>query len=414
MILLYHLFRCLFLGGIRIASFRNKKAEKWIQGRKNWSAKLIKDWRPTPSDKVIWMHCASVGEFEQGRPLLESFKKIYPNTRLLLTFFSPSGYELHKNYSGVDKVVYLPFDSKKNAAAFIELIQPSLAIFVKYEFWYFYLTTLKKQQIPTLLVSGLFRLNQPFFKWWGSFHRKMLDCFTFFFLQNTASVKLIESIGYHNKCMISGDTRFDRVAAIAAVPTSLPLVESFCSENTLIAGSTWPEDEALLQEWFNLQKNWKLILVPHEIDPVHLSALKKKFPSSQLYSDLSGEKILSETNVLIIDTMGILSQIYRYGTLCYIGGGLKKSGHHNILEAAVYSKPVVTGPYIHKFSESVTLNQMGGSFVVTKGEELWQISRNQKRMEDAGKKAGEYVTMQLGATKKIMDWIQANLLLTKA
>jgi 3-deoxy-D-manno-octulosonic-acid transferase len=413
MIVLYHLFRHLFLAGIRIASLNNKKARLWREGRKGWKNQLQKDWIVNPADKVIWMHCASVGEFEQGRPLLESIKKKYPNVKLLLTFFSPSGYEMQKNYEGVDKVIYLPFDSKKNAAQLIEILKPSLAIFIKYEFWYFYLTTLKRNQIPTILVSGLFRKSQPFFQWWGSFHRKMLDCFTYFFLQDATSVQLLESIGHKNKSMISGDTRFDRVAEIAANTSSLPLIESFCSDKTLIAGSTWPEDEALLQEWHQQQNGWKLVLVPHEISGAHISALQKRFPSARLFSTLTEYDQLEETNVLIIDSMGLLSKLYRYSTLCYIGGGLKKSGHHNILEAAVYGKAVATGPHIEKFSESVALNKLGGSFIVKEGKDLWKITNETNLIEEAGIKAEVYVSQHLGATKTIMDWIEQSGLLKK-
>ena len=413
MILLYHLFRYVFLAGIRIASLNNNKARLWREGRKGWKNQLQKDWIVNPADKVIWMHCASVGEFEQGRPLLESIKKNYPNARLILTFFSPSGYEMQKNYRGVDKVMYLPFDGRTNATRFIEIVKPTLAIFIKYEFWYFYLTTLKKHNIPTLLVSGLFRPAQPFFKWWGSFHRKMLDCFTYFFLQDATSVQLLESIGHKNQSMISGDTRFDRVAEIAAVKTSLPLIESFYSDKTLIAGSTWPEDEALLQQWFKLQSGWKLILVPHEISTTHISELYNRFPAARLYSELSIDENIQSDSVLIIDKMGILSKVYRYGTICYIGGGLKKSGHHNILEAAVYGKAVVTGPHIEKFSESVAMNESGGSFIVKEGQDLWKITNDANLIEEAGIKAGAYVSQHLGATKKIMDWIEQSNLLKK-
>ena len=412
MIVFYHLFRYLFLGGVRIAALKNAKAKLWLEGRKNWHRYLEKEWKVTSSDKVIWMHCASAGEFEQGRPLLESIRTSYPNARLIVSFFSPSGYEMQKTYEGVDQVIYLPFDSKRNAAKFIKIVKPSLVIFVKYEFWYFYLTTLKKMNIPTLMVSGIFRADQPFFKWWGSFHRKMLDCFTFFFLQDAASVQLLESIGYKSNSIISGDTRFDRVAEIAAVATDLPIIDSFCSDKILIAGSTWPEDEALLQEWYQLQMEWRLIIVPHEISKTHIESLQNRFPSALLFTELSGNENIKSSDVLIIDTMGMLSKIYRYGTLCYIGGGLTKGGHHNILEAAVYGKAAVTGPHIKKFSESVALNKSGGSFIVKDGKDLWQICNNAKSIEEAGRKAGAFVSQHLGSTKKIMDWIQANLLLT--
>ena len=413
MVWLYHFFRFLFLGGVGIAAIRNEKAKKWIWGRKYWEKTLKQDWKITPGEKVIWMHCASAGEFEQGRPLLESIKKSNPGVRLILTFFSPSGYEMHKDYKEVSKVMYLPFDGSKNAKQFIEIIQPCLAIFVKYEFWYFYLTTLKKHQIPTLLVSGIFRPKQPFFQWWGGFHRKMLDCFTFFFLQDTASMQLLESIGYKSNVMISGDTRFDRVAELAAHPINLPSVESFCMEKVLVAGSTWPKDDQLLQEWYLQQKGWKLLLVPHEIDNEYISDLQKRFPSAIRYSELSGNENLVSFSTLIIDTIGILSKIYRYATLCYIGGGFQKGGHHNILEAAVYGKAVVTGPHIEKFSESIALNQLSGSFLVQKSDDLLILTNDLKRIEEAGKKAGSYVNMNLGATKKIMEWIDASAVIKK-
>ncbi len=360
------------------------------------------------------MHCASVGEFEQGRPLLESIKKNYPNTKLLLTFFSPSGYEMQKNYKGVDKVMYLPFDGRKNARQFIEFVKPALAIFIKYEFWYFYLTTLKKHNIPTLLVSGLFRPSQPFFKWWGNFHRKMLHSFSFFFVQDKNSLLLLQKVGFDQNIVISGDTRFDRVYEIAKENTPIDFAEKFCTAKTLIAGSTWPEDEVLLKEWHHLQPEWKLIIVPHELSLSHINALKKLFPEALCLSEIHSQTTDIHNSVLIVDKMGVLSRLYRYATLCYVGGGLKKSGHHNILEAAVYGKAVVTGPHIEKFSESVALNKIGGSFIVKDGRDLLMITNDSVLIEDSGNKAGRFVKAQLGATKKLMDWIHANLLLTSA
>jgi 3-deoxy-D-manno-octulosonic-acid transferase len=413
MILIYHLFRYLFLAGIRIASIQNTKAKRWLEGRKNWKENIIRRWKVSPSEKVVWMHCASVGEFEQGRPILESIRKMYPHTKVAISFFSPSGYEAKKNYEGADLVTYLPFDGKKNAQEFISLLQPTLVIFVKYEFWYFYLTILKNKQIPVILASGLFRKSQPFFKEWGSFHRKMLGSFTRLFVQNEESVRLLQSIHLHQQTEITGDTRFDRVVKIASEKITLPLIENYCTTKTLIAGSTWPEDEALLKEWHLLQPNWNLMIIPHEISSAHLEKLKVLYPGSICLSEIPEQNEKIENAILIIDKMGILSKIYKYADLCYIGGGLKKSGHHNILEAAVYGKAVITGPYIHKFSESVALHNAGGSFLVNSGKELFAISSNEDKWEKAGQIAFAFVQSHLGATEKIMSWIQEKRLLSK-
>lgn len=417
MIMIYHIFRFLFLIGIRVAAIQNIKAKHWIDGRKKWRLRLHSEWKIPPHEKVIWMHCASVGEFEQGRPLLEAIRKQNPAIKLVLTFFSPSGFLMHEKYEGVDLVTYLPFDGKKNAREFIDAIQPTLVIFVKYEFWYFYLTTLKSKKIPVILVSGLFRKSQPFFQRWGSFHRQMLGCFTRLFVQNEESVRLLQSIHLHQQTEMTGDTRFDRVAEIATQPFSFPVLESFGNQKILIAGSTWPEDEKLLLDWFKRQQDWKLIIVPHELSASHIASLKVMFPSSKILSEQASDKPLSNTQVLIIDQMGLLSRIYRYATICYIGGGLKKSGHHNMLEAAVYDKAVVTGPFIEKFSESVSLKKAGGSFIVRNGSDLYDITTKEETIKNAGEIAGKFVRAHTGATQKMMNWLsihQPNLLLTKA
>lgn len=411
--MIYHIFRFLFMIGIRVAAIRNLKAKYWIDGRKNWRQRIRNKWKVRPFEKVIWMHCASVGEFEQGRPLLEAIRKMYPHTKIALSFFSPSGYEAQKNYEGADLVTYLPFDGKKNARKFIDLIQPSLVIFIKYEFWHFYLDALKKRNTPTILASGLFRQSQPFFKSWGTFHRNMLHCFTYFFVQDENSVQLLKNIGLDKNVIVSGDTRFDRVIEIAAENTTLPVIENYCHKKTLIAGSTWPEDEALLKEWHSLQSDWNLMIVPHEISMAHLEKLKVLFPESIRLSEIPEQNEKIEDSILIIDKMGILSKIYQYASLCYIGGGLKKSGHHNILEAAVYGKAVITGPYIQKFSESVALNSAGGSFIVNSGKELLTISSDEEKWQKAGHISTAFVQSHLGATEKIIGWIQENRLLRR-
>jgi len=412
MILLYHLFRFLFLAGVRLVALQNPKARQWVAGRQNWKEALIAQWQKSPGQKVVWMHCASLGEFEQGRPILDAIRKSFPNTKLLLTFFSPSGYEAQKKYSGADYVMYLPFDGSKNAANFLKIVNPDLAIFVKYEFWYFYLTRLKKNNIPVVLASGLFRKSQPFFQWWGNFHRKMLQSFSFFFLQDDNSLQLLQKIGLGTNAVVSGDTRFDRVNEIAQNNAPINFAENFCTEKTLIAGSTWPEDEALLKAWHLLQPDWKLIVVPHEISIAHNNYLKKLFPGAVCLSELKMEDTDIDNRVMIVDQMGILSRLYQYATLCYIGGGLKKSGHHNILEAAVFGKAVVTGPHIKKFSESVALNKAGGSFTVEDGEGLYNISSNEALLHKASTVSSIFVTSNLGATQKTIRWIQANRLLT--
>jgi 3-deoxy-D-manno-octulosonic-acid transferase len=414
MVLIYHLFRFLFWAGIRIAGLQNGKARRWWQGRKDWDLRLKKSWNLKKGEKVIWMHCASVGEFEQGRPLLESIRKDHPEVKLLLTFFSPSGFDMHRHFKGVDHVAYLPFDGKKNAEMLIDIVRPTLVIFIKYEFWYFYLKTLRQNQIPTLLVSGLFRPAQPFFQRWGSFHRSMLTCFTHFFLQDEASVTLLRNIGITDNVSLTGDTRFDRVAEIAMLKKNMSLFETFAQSNTLVAGSTWPEDEALLKEWHQLQPDWKLMIVPHEISETHLLSLKKMFPNAIRLTEIPETTPSISNPVLIVDTMGLLSSLYKYAALCYVGGGLKKSGHHNILEAAVYGKAVITGPCIHKFSESIALHKAGGSFTVINGKELWMISADETRWKKAGQVAASFVQSQLGATEKIIRWIQENRLLSKA
>ena len=382
----------------------NSKAALWVKGRKGLIQR-IETALQFNDQPIIWMHAASLGEFEQGLPVVELIKKQYPHHRILVTFFSPSGYEVRKNHPLADWIFYLPMDSPSNAAEFIAIVKPSIALFIKYEFWHFYLANLKKRNIPTILASGLFRKSQPFFQFWGSFHRKMLQSFTFFFVQDENSRRLLQNIGYKKNVMVSGDTRFDRVYQIAKENVPIDFAEKFCTGKTLIAGSTWPEDETLLKEWHQLQQEWKLVIAPHEISAAHIQHLKRLFPNAVCLSEISTTTIEFQTNVLIVDAMGILSRLYWYGSLSYVGGGLKKSGHHNILEAAVYGKAVVTGPYIHKFSESVALCQMKGSFIVHNGKDLYAITNNSELYEKAGEKARTFVQMNLGATEKIINWI---------
>lgn len=359
------------------------------------------------------MHCASLGEFEQGRPVLEKLKKEYPDHLLVLTFFSPSGYEIRKNYPGAELVMYLPMDFPSSARDFISLLNPSLAIFIKYEFWHFYLKNLKKNQIPTILVSGIFRPSQPFFQWWGHFHREMLSCFTILFVQDRNSAELLSKIGIKENVIICGDTRFDRVIEISAVQEHISLPEEFDDKLCLVAGSTWKEDEQLLAAWYKRNPQWHMLIVPHEIHASRIEEVLALFPGSVLFSELNNESISDLVNVIIVDKIGLLSKLYKAGSVCYVGGGFSKNGHHNILEAAVYGKAVLTGPNYEKFRESVDLKKIGGSFVVKNAEELNELTLDEEFIRKAGERSKQFVFENAGATEKILAFIQEKRLLTK-
>ncbi len=415
MIIPYNIFRILYKTGIHVAANWNSKAKKWVDGRQNWQQQLLQKWQHRPGNKVVWMHCASLGEFEQGRPVLEEIKAQYPNCKILLTFFSPSGYEIRKNYNGADHVMYLPMDGAANAKEFLDIVQPQLAIFVKYEFWHYYLSELNSRKIESILVSGIFRPSQPFFQWWGSFHRNMLQNFSHLFVQNAASKELLDGIGLRNNTTIAGDTRFDRVIALAEQWTPVEMVDAFCGTvPIMVAGSTWAEDENILAEWMKTNEKYKLIVAPHEIKVENITRLKNLFPHSITFSELSTNNSQFPThNCLIIDNIGYLSRIYKYAAVCYVGGGFNKSGHHNILEAAVYGKPVITGPNFEKFKESVDLKKLGGSFAIANAAELERVMLSITTKE-AGTIAENYVKENAGATKAILQWIQEKRLFTKA
>lgn len=370
------------------------------------------------NEKIIWMHCSSLGEFEQGRPLLEKFKTQNSKLNILLTFFSPSGYEIRKNYDGADWVFYLPMDSPRNAKRFLKIVNPSLVIFVKYEFWYYYLGEIKNKNIPLLLVSGIFRNEMHFFKWYGNFSRKMLYCFTHFFVQNETSKNLLDGIGLKN-VSITGDTRFDRVIEIAENAGSIPIVEEFIGNNkAIIAGSTWPEDEEILQKTMIAlnDQSLKFVIAPHEINEKHLSDIEKLFPGSIKYSQFQTSNVKRQTpNILIIDNIGLLSRIYKYAYITYIGGGFNKSGIHNVLEAAVYGKPVLFGPYYHKFQEAADLINNGGAFNINNADDtitiIQKLEENKEEYERSCKNSLDYVYVNKGATDAIMDFIYRNRLL---
>ena len=406
----YSIFLFLYVFGVRVLSLFNPKAKLWLKGRKTFPTLNFS------AEHIIWVHCASLGEFEQGRPVIENIRKQFPESKIVLTFFSPSGYTVQKNYSGAHAVFYLPMDSKSNAKKFIDIIKPSLVIWVKYEYWFYYLQELKKQEIPVLLVSGIFRENQPFFKWYGGFWKAVLPCFTHLFLQDKSSEILLNSIAVEENITVNGDTRFDRVIEIAEKFEDLPLIKAFCGNSKIIvAGSTWEDDEAELIHYVRANPNIKFIIAPHEIDAENLKDVQKEFTGSVFYSDLIEGNIIN-SNVLIIDNVGMLSRLYHYADITYIGGGFGDDGVHNVLEAAVYGKPVIYGPEIDKFIEAVELTDCGGGIVINNAIEFEKVAdnlwKNKSVLIAAGAAAKNYVYSKSGASKKIMDYIYANRLLT--
>ncbi len=430
-ILLYNIFLFFFKVGTYVAFLFNSKAKKWVLGRHHIFEKL--ETAIPPGEKIIWVHCASLGEFEQGKPIIERLKAQGARHKVLLTFFSPSGYEAQKDYKGADWVFYLPMDGPNHARRFLEIVHPSLVIFVKYELWYYYLKKIKYRNIPLLLVSALFRKDMPFFKWYGGLQRKMLSRFDHLFVQNEASKKLIDEIGLANICTVSGDTRFDRVIEIANQWTAIPAIEQFIGNGkVIVAGSTWPEDEEVLQKSFAAIQYpaLKLIIAPHEISEKHIDELEKLFPGSVRFSRIAVDKPKAadglpspdsrRTTVLIIDNIGMLSRLYKYAYLTYVGGGLRAMGVHNVLEAAVYFKPVLFAEYFRKYTEAIGLVMSGGGLAFIDKKRNGQMLRelmeallmNQEDYNYRSNAAGEFVQTNQGATRKIIQFIQEKRLLT--
>ncbi|HVT86848.1 MAG TPA: glycosyltransferase N-terminal domain-containing protein [Chitinophagaceae bacterium] len=415
-VLFYNIFLLLFKFSAKVSSLFNLKAAKWQKGRKNIFEHLQQ--AIPENEKIIWMHCSSLGEFEQGRPVIEQLKILYTDYKILLTFFSPSGYEVKKDYDGADWVFYLPIDGPKNAKRFLEITHPGLVIFVKYEFWYYYLKKIKYRNIPLLLISALFLKDMAFFKWYGSLQRKMLSRFDHLFVQNESSKKLIDGIGLASICSVSGDTRFDRVIEIAEKFEPIPFIEKFIgSDKCIVAGSTWKEDEGVLSQLDISENKIKLIIAPHEITESHLDDIKKLFPLSIRLSELVTSNPQPATgNTLIIDSIGLLSRLYKYATITYVGGALKPIGVHNVLEAAVYGKPVLFGPYYNKYIEAAELVQCGGglSFSDTASlqEKIDMLLKNENEYIKTCKVSEKYVISKKGATQKIIQFIQEKRLLT--
>jgi 3-deoxy-D-manno-octulosonic-acid transferase len=419
---LYNVFIRLYYLGIRTASRWNKKAADWVEGRKTVFEQLEKSIRP--GDAVVWMHCSSAGEFEQGKPLLEALKKTYPHKKILVSFFSPSGYRAATNYAFADVITYLPLDTPAFAKQFFKLVQPELVIFVKYEFWYHHLAVAAFHQVPILLVSASFRQNQVFFKRHGRFFRHILHLFHQIFVQDNDSVKLLQSVGLTTG-RVSGDTRFDRVLTITEDNRPIAYIADFINnQNLIVAGSTWLGDEEILAHYMKQRPAVKLILVPHEVDDKHIASLLTHFENAILYSallqheeDLLDLSRLQNGQVLIIDTVGLLSRLYRYATLTYVGGGFTKDGIHNVLEAAVWGKPVVFGPNYQKYREGGELVESGGAYSIRDASSFKRLADdllvNKTQLQEAGLKARTYVEENTGATGKIMAYIQENRLLTR-
>jgi len=405
----YNLVIYLYAFVVRIISPFHKKAGKMIKGHKQ-TYKILKE-KVDKDAAYIWFHAASLGEFEQGRPIIEEIKNKYPQYKILLTFFSPSGYEVRKDYPLADIVVYLPFDKKRNVKKFLKLVQPEMAIFVKYEFWYNFVSQLYKKDIPVYMVSAIFRPSQVFFKWYGGTMRKMLEYYKCICVQDENSERLLRTINITN-VKVCGDTRFDRVLEIRKQAKNLPIVEYFAkkaaeeNEIIFIAGSSWPKDEDVIIPYFNNTTDLKLIIAPHEIDEAHLKYIESNLQRPYIRYSQAIPEMMGDYDCLIIDGFGMLSSIYRYGQIAYIGGGFG-AGIHNVLEAAVYDIPVVFGPNFKKFREAQQLLEQGGGYSVSDYQSfrglMDEFLQYETTLTSAGHHAGNYVRSNSGVVARVMD-----------
>lgn len=411
----------MYLLGVAIYSCFNEKVRKMWRGERE-AFKILRE-KVDPNAKYVWFHAASLGEFEQGRPLMEQLRKEHPEYKILLTFFSPSGYEVRKNYEGADIITYLPLDTITNARRFLRTVRPVMAFFIKYEFWYNYLHILKHRGVPVYSVSSIFRPEQVFFKWYGRQYGRVLNCFTHFFVQNEMSRELLAKIGITNTTVV-GDTRFDRVLQIKEAAKQLPVVEAFVKDAPLVfvAGSSWPPDEEIFIKYFldklsgnaerNEHKNWKLIIAPHVIGEDHLKQIEKLLEGRKVIRYTEAEKMVNgqlsmvnDYEVLIINCFGLLSSIYHYGQVAYVGGGFGV-GIHNLLEAAVWDVPVFFGPNNQKFQEAQGLKTSGGMEIHNYEEFAAQMDRltsDAAYLQEQGQKAGHFVKGQSGATQKVLS-----------
>ena len=405
MTLLYNIGLSFLQLGYRVAALFLPKAEAFVNGRENLFEKIQKAFQGHQGP-LVWVHCASLGEFEQGRPVIESLKKEYPAVKVLLTFFSPSGYEVRKNYKEADHVFYLPWDTSANARKFISVTNPTVAIFVKYEFWYHYSTELKSRNIPTISISSIFRNEQLFFRKSGGFYRRILKNFSYFFVQNKTSLELLNSIGIY-QCTLAGDTRFDRVYAVVQNGESIPAARAFkANQKTIVVGSCWPEDLEVLTPLINEGKN-KFIIAPHEITETFLQRIERTLRVKSMRYSKAENQNLEDYQVLIIDNVGLLSRLYRYGEFAFIGGAFGK-GLHNILEAACYGIPIFFGNKSYqRFQEATDLIHRGGAFAVSNPTELkekFEMINLPENFLPACEVTRTYVIENLGATEKIMEY----------
>ena len=392
--------------GVAIASLFNKKVKKMWAGERQ-AVKVLKE-KVDPEARYIWFHAASLGEFEQGRPLIEHLRETHPEYKILLTFFSPSGYEVRKNYEGADIICYLPLDTIRNARRFLRAVKPVIAFFIKYEFWYNYLHILQHRGVPTYSVSSIFRPDQIFFQWYGRQYGRVLKCFTHFFVQNMESKALLAKLGITDVDVV-GDTRFDRVLQIKEASKQLPIVEQFTAhaQKVFVAGSSWLPDEDIFIKYFDIHKDWKLIIAPHVISDEHLSQIFELLKGRRVvrYTEATEENV-KDAEVLIIDCFGLLSSIYHYGTVSYVGGGFGV-GIHNVLEAAVWDIPVVFGPNNKHFQEAQGLMLVQGGFEINDYQSfrdlMMRFETDASFLQNAGENAGAFVKSRAGATAKVME-----------
>ena len=401
---LYNFVIQLYYFLIKISSLAgNKKAQRWIEGRKNLISELKQ--KINSPEKHIWMHCASLGEFEQGRPVIEKLKEKYPGKKIIVTFFSPSGYEIRKNYDKADLVTYLPLDTKSNAIKFIELINPEIVIFVKYEYWYHYLDELSKKNIPVILISAILNENHWLFKWYGKMHLKILKTISHFFVQDVNTKQLLNDSKIEN-VTVAGDTRFDRVWDVVLDSKKIPLVEKFINnKRCIVAGSTWINDVDIISNYLNNNTEIKLVIAPHEINQASLNYIENNFDDTTRFSK-SNEETVSGFNVLIIDNIGMLSSLYGYADVTYVGGGFGK-GIHNILEPAAHAKPVIFGPNHKKFREAGILINSGAGFEINNADELKstldKLFSDENYLKKCSVKGGDFVRSNRGATERIIN-----------
>lgn len=401
---MYNIAIYLYLLGVAVASLFDKKVKRMWRGERE-AFEVLKQ-KVDPCSSYVWFHAASLGEFEQGRPLMERLRRRHPEYKILLTFFSPSGYEVRKDYGGADIICYLPLDTPLNAIRFLRLVRPVMAFFIKYEFWYNYLHILKHRHVPVYSVSSIFRPDQIFFRWYARGYAKVLRCFTHFYVQNEVSRELLAGIGI-NEVTIVGDTRFDRVLSIREQLKKLPVAEAFSEgRRVFVAGSSWAPDEDIFIRFFNEHTDWKLIIAPHVIGEDHLEQIMQKLGRRAVRYTRTTPEEAREADCLIIDCFGLLSSIYHYGDVAYVGGGFGV-GIHNVLEAAVWDMPVIFGPNNRNFIEAQGLIANGGGFEITSYDDFEGVMNrfinDEEAVKKAGAAAGRYVEGCTGATKKILS-----------